>query len=127
MTTPRRVRTSPPGRWRALKPAARELRREATPAEDALWRRLRNGALGVRFRRQHAIDRFIVDFTCLPARLVVEIDGGFHQDLHQRGVDSEREAHLRALGFAVVRFTNRQVLNDMEGVLATIREQAKRQ
>mgnify|MGYP001770978009 FL=1 len=65
--------------WEKLKPLARQMRREPTPAEDKLWQKLRHKQiLGYKFRRQHTIDRFIVDFYCGEARLVVEVDGEVH-------------------------------------------------
>ena len=68
-----------PGRlWGKLKPLAREMRHAPTPAEQGLWQALRNRRLGVRFRRQHTIGRFIVDFYAHEARLVVEVDGPIH-------------------------------------------------
>ena len=106
--------------WRMLKPEAQRMRHAPTPAELALWQRLRGGKLGVRSRRQHAIDRFIVDFVCLPAKLIVEMDGGIHEA--QAGQDAERDTILRNEGFIVVRYTNDQVLNSMESVISDIGE-----
>ena len=82
--------------WRKLKPEAQRMRRAPTRAEEAMWQRLRGGKLGVRFRRQHAIGRFIVDFVCLPAKLIIELDGGIHQA--QAGRDEERDTILRNEG-----------------------------
>jgi very-short-patch-repair endonuclease len=105
--------------WEKTKVAARELRKEQTNAEALLWERLRKRALeGHRFRRQHPIDRFIVDFCCPSHRLVVELDGGIH--LGQRERDRARERILDELGFRVVRFSNEQVLNETERVLAAL-------
>jgi very-short-patch-repair endonuclease len=112
--------TAKPGLWEKLRPTARAMRREPTEAENALWQRLRRDALGVGFRRQHAIDRFIVDFVCLSAKLIVEVDGGIHADPNQQGRDLERERHLEERGFRVMRFTNRQVMEEMDGVLGAI-------
>jgi len=120
MTTRYRFRTTSGPKWGLLKPAARNNRKEPTPAEDALWQRLRNTALGHRFRRQHAIDRFIVDFVCLSKNLVIELDGGVHDDPQQQGYDAERTGYLNAQGFHVIRFRNEQVLNGMDSVVAEI-------
>jgi very-short-patch-repair endonuclease len=68
-----------PELWAALKVLGRQMRRAPTPAEDALWQRIRGRQLGMKFRRQHAIDRFIVDFYCLETALVVEVDGKIHE------------------------------------------------
>ena len=96
------------------------MRSEPTLAEAVLWRKLRRGLLGRKFRRQHVIDRYIVDFLCVPVALIVEVDGPIH--LSQAEDDANRESALTALGYRVVRFTNDQVLNDLEGVLAELRQ-----
>ena len=106
------------GLWRKLKPEGRRMRWTPTPAEDALWQVLRKRKLGVRFRRQHAIDRFIADFVCLPAKLIVEVDGEMHDA--QSGRDEQRDGILEAAGYEVVRFKNAEVFGDLERVLAEI-------
>ena len=99
---------------------ARELRQNMTPAEQRLWQQLRANRLDDwHFRRQQIIDGFIVDFYCNRARLVIEVDGPIHQK--QQAADAEREAILRARGLTILRFTNRQVMNDMPTVLQEIR------
>ena len=98
---------------------ARELRRNSTDAESALWQELRNRQLcGYRFKRQHPIGNYIVDFVCLERRLVVELDGGQHLDSVEYGVG--RTAYLEDRGFCVVRFWNNQVLNEIDGVKEAI-------
>lgn len=98
---------------------SKELRREMTPAETKLWQRLRAGHLeGFHFRRQQVIHRFIVDFYCHQADLVVEVDGGIH--LEQTEYDRERDSYLKAQGLRVMRFTNQQVNQNLEGVLNEI-------
>ena len=94
---------------------ARELRKSQTQAERALWSVLRNHRLGGhRFRRQHPVGHYIVDFVCLENRLVVELDGGQH--LESVDYDGARTAYLENCGFSIVRFWNNQVLNEMTGV-----------
>jgi very-short-patch-repair endonuclease len=105
--------------WPKLEPEAQRMRAEPTEAEGVLWQALRGGKLGARFRRQHAIDRFIVDFVALRPKLIVEVDGGIHET--QAGRDAERDASLRAAGYRVVRFTNDQVLTKLDRVLQEIR------
>src|SRR4051812_15603413 len=84
---------------------AREMRREPTGAENHLWQRIRKQqVLGFKFRRQHTIDRFIVDFFCTEARLVIEVDGIIHDD--QQEADQLRTEFLENLGLRVLRFTN---------------------
>ena len=98
---------------------ARELRQEMTPAERALWERLRNRRLGgLKFRRQHPLGRFIADFYCASHRLIIELDGPVHKA--QRDYDAARAEHLRERGYRILRFSNEQVLNDIEKVLKVI-------
>ncbi len=104
---------------------ARELRRKQTPAEKEMWGHLRNRQLfGFRFRRQHPIGSFIVDFYCAACRLVVEIDGDSHAE--QVEYDSERTAWLSEQGYRVIRFTNRDVIHRLEGVLEVILSECER-
>jgi very-short-patch-repair endonuclease len=111
-----------PSRLIAKQPLARSraLRRDSTNAEKHLWAILRNRNLeGWKFRRQVPIDSFIVDFCCIKARLIVEIDGEQHEDARKR-YDDARTRELEALGFRVVRFWNRAVLRETEGVIQEI-------
>jgi len=109
---------TPPALWEKLKPLAREMRKNPTPAEDKLWQRLRRHQLGVKFRRQHAVGRFIVDFYCSEAQLVIEVDGPIHQ--YTRKEDAVRQEFLENQGLQVIRFTNQEVLNQTEEVIAQI-------
>jgi very-short-patch-repair endonuclease len=104
-----------------LKGRAREMRHLATPAEEKLWQCLRGGQLGVKFRRQHPIDRYIVDFICLSHKLIVELDGAVHLKPDQADYDQGRTALLIELGFRVLRFSNEQALNQTPTILATIK------
>ena len=98
---------------------ARELRHGQTPIEERLWRELRSRQLvGMKFRRQHPIGSFIVDFYCADKRLVVEIDGDSHAD--QIAYDKRRTKWLEDHGYRVIRFTNREVLNQLSAVLEKI-------
>jgi very-short-patch-repair endonuclease len=98
---------------------ARELRKNSTNAESALWAELRNRRLcGYRFKRQHPIGPYIVDFVCLDARLVVELDGGQHQASAQ--YDAARTDYLNERRYSVIRFWNNQVLNELDGVKQAI-------
>ena len=98
---------------------AKELRREMTPAEQKLWQCLRADRLeGYHFRRQQIIGRYIVDFFCYQADLVVELDGAVH--LEQVDYDEERTRWLETVGLKVLRFTNREVFCDLETVLGVI-------
>ena len=96
----------------------RRLRTAITPAEQFLWTKLRSKQChSFKFRRQHAIDRFIADFFCPEQLLVVEIDGDVHAEKMQITKDRQRERHLRFLGLQVIRYTNHEVLNNLDGVL----------
>lgn len=100
---------------------ARELRLGMTDAEQALWFRLRNRQLdGCKFRRQHTIDRYVVDFVCTERLLVVELDGGQHAE--QQDYDEQRTRHLQAKGYRVLRFWNNDVLTNIESVLEVVIE-----
>ena len=110
--------TSEPKLWRKLAPQAKGMRREPTVAEQRLWQELRRKTLDVRFRRQHPIDRFVVDFCSLEFRLVVEVDGSLHKQ--RRGPDAVRDQRLSELGFRVLRFANARVLNQLPSVIAEI-------
>ena len=99
---------------------ARRLRSNPTDAEKRLWSRLRRKQLaGHRFRRQVPLGTYVVDFACLEARLIVEVDGGQHGEQGKR--DAARTAWLEAQGFRVLRFGNNDVLENTDGVFAAIR------
>jgi len=100
---------------------ARELRQQQTPAEDVLWELLRNRKfMGLKFRRQHQIGEYIVDFYCAEQKLVVELDGPAHDTDDRRRIDSTRDAYLQSLGHAVLRFKNDVLLDSAEAVLQGI-------
>ena len=102
---------------------ARTLRKTMTDAERALWRFLRQKQIeGKRFRRQAPTDPYIVDFVCLEARLIIEVDGGQHA---VSKTDEVRDRYLRARGFRILRFWNNDVLGNREGALETISEALK--
>ncbi|HEU0051736.1 MAG TPA: endonuclease domain-containing protein [Longimicrobium sp.] len=103
-----------------LQQQARLLRGRMTMAEQMLWQALRMQRVeGARFRRQHAIDRFILDFYCPALQLCIEVDGEIHA--HQRERDEERTRMLSYRQIRVLRFTNSEVLTDLPGVLDRIR------
>ena len=100
--------------------AAKRLRKNMTPAEAKLWSALKGKKLdGVKFRRQHPVGNFILDFYCPAYKLVIEVDGEIHN--HQQECDRVRTYKLEQYGYKVVRFSNEQVLNDLPEVLAEIR------
>ena len=105
---------------------AKDLRREMTKAEEALWKALKNRQLGgIKFRRQHPIHWYVADFYCHEKRLIVEVDGGIHLKKDIREHDDNRSAELDRLGITVLRFTNDEVLNHMSDVLQKIQSTAE--
>ena len=107
---------------KALTPAARRLRSDPTEAEKHLWHVLRAKSLGVKFRRQAVIGRYIVDFVCFEKKLVIEVDGGQHA---QSQSDILRDEWLNDQGFEVLRFWNNDVFANLEGVFQKIEERLK--
>ena len=98
---------------------AKSLRRQMTDAEKSLWRRIRNRQLqGLKFKRQFPINRYVVDFFCAEARLIVELDGGQHA--LQVQADEARTQMFSEMGYLVLRFWNNDVLSNIDGVLETI-------
>jgi very-short-patch-repair endonuclease len=95
------------------------LRNNMTNAEQILWKRLRKIQLGVRFKAQHPIERFIADFYCHHSKLVVELDGEIHD--RQKEYDEGREAELEKYGLRIIRFKNSEVIDDIEGVIDKIK------
>lgn len=103
----------------------RELRKDSTKAERILWDHLRNKKLnGLKFRRQHPLDKFIADFYCHEKKLVVELDGSVHDEKVTQQYDEARTSDLNELDIVVVRFRNEEVLNDIESVVTTIKKVA---
>jgi dTDP-4-amino-4,6-dideoxygalactose transaminase/very-short-patch-repair endonuclease len=114
------VHTADPALYRMLEAFAKENRSNPTQAEEVLWQVLRGGKLGAKFRRQHVIDQYIVDFFCAEKGLVIELDGGYHRRSAQMVSDAERTARLEQLGYHVLRFTNEEVIGNIDGVVAKI-------
>jgi len=104
-----------------LKQRRRELRRNQTEAEKALWVYLRNKRFyGIKFFRQYSIGPYILDFYCPTLKLAVELDGGQHNQSESKDYDLARSKYLRAQGIEVIRYWNNEVLINMEGVLAEL-------
>jgi len=101
----------------------RELRQELTKAEKILWAELRNRKLnGLKFRRQHPIDKFVLDFYCHERKLAIELDGSIHDGKLNKEYDEARTAMLGGLGIYTLRFRNDEVINNIESVLRKINE-----
>ena len=106
-----------------LQQAAWRLRNRLTPAEEALWEALRDKQLaGLKFRRQHPVEQFILDFYCPRFKLVVELDGSVHETRSEE--DVARTEHLNAFGYRVIRFRNEEVLENLLNVLKRIADAA---
>jgi very-short-patch-repair endonuclease len=104
-----------------LEQAARDLRNQLTPAESKLWEALQHRQLaGLKFRCQHPVGQFILDFYCSAKKLVVEVDGTIHEQ--QKEYDLARTAQLNEFGYQVLRFTNAEVMNNLPDVLDRIRQ-----
>ncbi|MGH2533301.1 MAG: endonuclease domain-containing protein [Thermomicrobiales bacterium] len=117
-TTPR-IRGTSPG----LEAAARQLRRRLTSAERVLWEAIKGKQLaGLRFRQQHPVGPFVLDFYCPACKLVVELDGEIHREQIEQ--DAYRDQHLAAYGYTIPRFRNEEVLRNLPSVLTRIAETA---
>ena len=115
------VHTADPVLYEMLKTYAEENRKNPTEAENVLWEALKAKGIGAKFRRQHIIGDFIVDFFCNEANLVIELDGGYHNMPAQMKSDEERTAALNEMGYTELRFKNEEVISNIEAVLKTIK------
>ena len=99
---------------------AKELRKNLTDAEKILWQKVRNRGLGYKFVRQYVFDdKYILDFYCAERKLVIELDGGQHNENIK---DKERNEYLKSRGYKILRFWNNDFVNNIEGCLAVIIE-----
>ena len=94
-----------------------------TEAESLLWEALRNNIQGYKFRRQHPIADYIADFVCLSNKLIIEVDGGYHDTEEQKADDRLRTDILNKLGFRVIRFKNEEVTTNPKEVISLIKEE----
>ena len=114
--------TADPCLYEKLKRFAKENRNRSTEAEFILWEFVRAKQLGKPFKRQHIIGDYIADFVCLPVKLIVEIDGGYHQLPEQQMSDEQRTEWLQSRGYKVLRFTNEEIIADTNNVLEKIKQ-----
>ncbi len=116
--------TASPLLYDILKEKAKEMRNKPTEAEKMLWNVLSNkGIDGFKFRRQHIIGEYIVDFVCLEKRLIIEVDGSIHNTPEQKEHDNQRTEWLKSKGFRIIRYTNNQVTNDIFNTLENIKKE----
>ena len=113
--------------WKGANPdtfaMAQRLRGRMTEAESKLWNELKDNKLeGIKFRRQHPIHKFIVDFYCHKEKLIIEVDGKYHEREDQKQYDEERSDLLIFQGMKVLRFSNEEVIHNMDKVLERIKE-----
>ena len=113
--------TADPSLYVQLKELAKENRKHPTEAESAMWEILKGHFEGCKFRRQHIIGDYIVDFVCLSQQIVIEIDGAYHQKEQQQKLDEQRTEFLNNQGFQVIRFTNEEVIGNTPFVIKTIK------
>ena len=112
--------TADPCLYEELKEKAESMRKNPTESESVMWKMLRGKNLDAKFRRQHIIGDYIVDFVCLDKQLVIELDGGYHNDPEQKELDRQRTNFLQSKGFSVLRFTNEEVLLSTEETISII-------
>jgi very-short-patch-repair endonuclease len=106
---------------------AKELRKNETEAEKMLWSKLnKNQIIGLQFRRQHPINIFIADFYCPKIKLVIEVDGSIHEIFEYEEHDIGRSEMLNDFGITVIRFTNEQILNDLDGTIKQIKSEVRK-
>lgn len=98
----------------------RDLRHNMPEPERRLWNRLRGKQLGVKFRRQHGIGPYIADFYCPERKLVIELDGDSHASAEAQQYDAKRNAYMNSVGLTVLRFTNSQVMTELDAVVDVI-------
>ncbi len=99
----------------------RQLRKRQTETEKILWKHLRDKNFGIRFRRQFSFGRYVVDFYAYETRLIIEVDGKIHDVPDQKEYDAIRTNYLQKIGCRVLRFTNNEILDDIDTVIKTIR------
>jgi very-short-patch-repair endonuclease len=104
-----------------LKDRRRELRKRSTKEEEILWSKIRNNKIGCKFKRQHSIGGYILDFYCSERKLIVEIDGASHNTKGAREYDKNRDEYFNELGYTTIRFSNTEVENNILGVLKKIK------
>ena len=110
----------------SIRQRSRDFRHPLTPVEQRLWNWVRDHRLGVHVRRQHVLlGRFIADFYCARVRVCIEIDGDTHVAADQADYDAARTSLLEAYGYRVIRFTNAEVIENLEGVVRAIQEACK--
>ncbi len=115
--------TARPSVYKLMKELQLECKKKTTEAEQILWEQLRTKKLDFKFRRQHIVDEFIVDFICIEKNLIIEVDGKYHNTKEQQEADDLRTKILQELGFKVIRFTNEEVIGNTEITISKISQE----
>ncbi len=126
-TSDKFFKTADKKNWGILKDLSRENRKNKTEAEDVLWQALRNNQLGHKVRRQHVIDGFIIDFAFLQKRLLIEVDGGYHDEEDQKSYDEARTEYLLANDYKILRFTNDEVISNTNEIVKRVSKELAKQ
>jgi len=124
-TIRQKYQTARPSTYALIKELQIEHKKNTTQAEQVLWEFLKTKKLGFKFRRQHIIDVFIADFICIEKKLIIEVDGGYHNNEAQQEADKLRTQILNEIGFVVIRFKNEEVIDNTNTVLETIHKKLK--
>lgn len=98
----------------------RKLRTEMPEGEILLWQKINNRKMGYKFRRQHSIGQYVVDFYCPKLKLVIEVDGFTHNGLEKVSLDKERQHYIESLGIKIIRFSSAEIFADLNGVVNQI-------
>lgn len=125
VTARKKYMTARPSVYGLMLKIQKERKKKTTEAERALWESLKTKQLGVKFRREHIIDKFIVDFLCFEKKLIIEVDGGYHDKPEQKEADVLRTEILNEFGYKIIRFKNEEVLGDIELVKEKIKLEIK--
>ena len=115
-------KTAYPDSYSTIKQNAKANRSMMSDAERYLWNYIKNEQIGVRFRRQHIIGDYIVDFICLKQKLIIEVDGGYHNNPTQQQKDRIRQNWLESMGYKVLRFNNNDIFHQIESVITIIKQ-----
>lgn len=116
------LETASSDRYKLLKEFAKKNRDNPTLAESFLWQNIKSKALGVKFQRQHIVYDYIADFICIEKKLIIEVDGGYHFTTKQQIEDEIRSKALSSKGFTILRFTNEEVLFNIDFVIHIIKQ-----
>ncbi len=125
VTARKEYMTARPSVYGLIKKLQKERKKQTTEAERALWEMLKTKQLGVKFRRQHIIDKFIVDFLCFEKKLIIEVDGKYHEETEQQEADALRTEILNEFGYKIIRIKNEDVLGNIEETVKKIKQEVE--